>query len=131
MTHHLTLGLAAALVLAACAGHQQLDNQPPTTLRVDNRSALDMNLYVIASAQRVRLGTAHALTTTRLTIPKHHVFVASPLRVLADPIGSNRMPVSDAITLSPGDELSVTISATGDMVYPTGVAYSRRRTPLP
>jgi hypothetical protein len=73
---------------------------------------LDMNIYVLRSSQRIRLGTANALSTTRFTIPSYVVFGSTSLRFLADPIGSNRTPVSEEITVSAGDEITLMIPPT-------------------
>jgi hypothetical protein len=83
--------------------------EAPTILKVDNRAVLDMNIYVVRSSQRIRIGTANGLTTTRLTIPSSLVFGATSLRFMADPIGSNRVPISDDITVLPGDEVTMII----------------------
>ena len=83
--------------------------QPKTTLRVENQGFSDMTIYVIRSGQRVRLGTVTGNSTQVLTIPANLVFGATSLRFLADPIGSNRTPVSDEITVQPGDEVGLVI----------------------
>ena len=81
-----------------------------TALRVENRGFPDMTIYVIRSgSQRIRLGIAGGNRTTVLPIPSYLVSFPTPLRFLADPIGGNRTPVSDEITVSPGDEVVLTI----------------------
>ncbi|HEY8164377.1 MAG TPA: hypothetical protein VIF83_02385 [Gemmatimonadaceae bacterium] len=101
---------AAALILSACASSKMMrTEEAPTILKVDNRAVLDMNIYVVRSSQRIRIGTANGLTTTRLTIPSSLVFGATSLRFMADPIGSNRVPISDDITVLPGDEVTMII----------------------
>jgi hypothetical protein len=47
--------------------------------------------------------------TQRLTLPHNMVFGATPLRFMADPIGSSRTSQSFEITVSPGDEVTLTI----------------------
>jgi hypothetical protein len=128
MIRRLTLGLAAAVALAACGGNRQADMQPRTILRVENQSTLDVNIHLIAGSQRVRIGTANALGTSRITIPSHFVFGVSGLRFLADPIGRNRAPVSEVISVAPGDEVRVIIPIAADMVQPAGM--SLRRIPI-
>ena len=80
-----------------------------TTLRVENRSFLDMNVYVLQSSQRVRLGRAGGNSTTTLTIPANMIFGVTALRFLADPIGANRLPISEEISVSEGDEVQLII----------------------
>ena len=42
-------------------------------------------------------------------IPSNLIFGSTPLRFMADPIGRSRTPVSQEITVSPGDEVLLTI----------------------
>ncbi len=113
MTRRIFVVSAAALFLTACGGaRRQSADQPATTLRVENQSFLDMTIYLIAGAQRVRLGLATGNSTTTLRIPQQYVFGASSLRFLADPIGSNRTPISESITVTAGDEVGLVIPPT-------------------
>lgn len=81
----------------------------PTMLRVDNRAFSDMTIYVLRSSQRIRLGIAAGNSTTRFQIPSYVIFGATPLRFLADPIGAAGTPVSEEITVQPGDEVVLMI----------------------
>lgn len=102
--------LAAAGFLAACAYSRVPANpQEETTVRVDNQATLDMNIYVLRGAERIRLGTVTALSTQVLRIPKNIIFGATPLRFLADPIGSSRTPVSEEIIVTAGDQVTLRI----------------------
>lgn len=106
------LVLLLAVAPAACHNgpREPVDPNAATTLLVQNRAFLDMTIYVISSAgQRVRLGLATGNSTTRFTIPRTMVFGSTPLSFLADPVGSSRAPVSDQITVSPGDEVVLEI----------------------
>lgn len=101
-----------ALALAACGGSKSRSAAippPRTTLRVENQGFSDMTIYAIRSGQRIRLGIATGSQTTTFTIPSNLIFGATPLRFLADPIGSNRTPVSDEITVQPGDQVRLII----------------------
>jgi hypothetical protein len=102
---------------AACGGSRRAepasgDVQVETTLRVENQGFLDRIIYVVAGAQRVRLGQVSGNTTTTLRIPSQYVFGATQLQFIADPIGSNRVPISQAITVVPGDEVTLVIPPT-------------------
>jgi hypothetical protein len=113
MTRRIFLGAATAVLMAACGGaRSQASDQPQTTLRVENQSFLDMTIYLLAGSQRIRLGQAGGNSTTKMRIPSQYVFGATSLRFLADPIGSNRTPVSESITVSPGDEIGLVIPPT-------------------
>jgi hypothetical protein len=105
--------LVAALLLGvACRRGSTNDNTEmtePTTLRVDNRAFNDMTIYALRSSQRIRLGVANGNSTTRFQIPSYLIFGATPLRFLADPIGASGTPVSEEITVQPGDEVVLMI----------------------
>ena len=105
-----------AALLTACSTHRADDSSPTpanemTTVEVDNRDFLDMTIYVLDGAQRVRLGTAGGHRTTTLTIPAYLIRGPEPLRFLCDPIGSSHAPVSDELVVHPGDTVSLIIPA--------------------
>jgi hypothetical protein len=98
--------------VAACArtrSSRPPNVDPPTYVRITNQSWLDVNMYVLRSSQRIRLGTVGANQTQRFTLPANLVFGATPLRFMADPIGSSRTAQSFEIVVSPGDEVTLTI----------------------
>lgn len=105
--------LAGCALLAGCAssgtGGNAAEQREPTIVIVDNQALLDMTVYALRGVQRIRLGTATGLSKTRFTIPRGIIFGATPLRFLADPIGGNRTPVSEEITVSEGEEVVLTI----------------------
>jgi hypothetical protein len=108
--------MVLALVAAACGPRSTSSRPPPaaepTYVRVTNQSWLDMNMYVLRSSQRIRLGTVGANQTQRFLLPSNVVFGATPLRFQADPIGSSRTAQSFEIVVSPGDEVTLTIPPT-------------------
>ncbi|HJU90136.1 MAG TPA: hypothetical protein VJ672_12125 [Gemmatimonadaceae bacterium] len=100
--------------LSACGGSRagtgtNRPEEPKTYLVVENRGPVDMTVYVLRGAQRYRLGICPGTSTRRFVIPGSLVFGATPLRFLADPIGSNRTPVSNEIPVRPGDEVQLLI----------------------
>ncbi len=101
------------VVIPACAARSRSNapprGNPPTYVRITNQSWLDMNVYVIRSSQRIRLGTVSANQTQRFTLPSNLIFGATPLRFLADPIGSSNVAQSFEIVVAPGDEVTLTI----------------------
>lgn len=110
----LSLGVAI-LAAAACSRNQpyvEVDPDTPTVLVVENQAFPDMTIYVLEGSRRVRLGTVIGNTTTRFTLPRYLVRSLTPLRFQADPIGSSRAPVSDELTVSPGDEVVLRIPPT-------------------
>ena len=111
-TMHLTVLLGLSLALAGCGGRRNANTTTPdeqTVLVVKNDSYLDHNIYLLQGLQRVRMGTARGLATTKFTIPRQYVFGVSVLQFLADPIGSTVTPVSERINVSPGDEVHLVI----------------------
>jgi hypothetical protein len=107
--------MAAALLTTAC--FRQPDPQDaaeppePTYVRVDNQAFADMTIYAVRGSQRLRLGLASGVSSTRLRIPNSLLFGSSVLAFIADPIGGGRLPVSQEITVSPGDEVVLLIPA--------------------
>ncbi|NUQ11099.1 MAG: hypothetical protein HUU26_02060 [Gemmatimonadaceae bacterium] len=102
--------LAGVALLLACGPKRvATDSQARTTLVVQNDSYLDHNIFLLQGGQRIRLGTARGLATSRFTIPAQYVFGASALQFLADPIGGRVTPVSERVTVSPGDEVHLQI----------------------
>jgi len=106
---------SAVLVLGAVSGcgrnraETAIDPDAPTILVVDNQAFPDMTIYVLEGSRRVRLGMATGNARTRFTLPKYLVRNITSVRFQADPIGSNRAPISDQITVTPGDEVTLRI----------------------
>lgn len=121
--HHLTRAYrhwAFALILvaaasSACASRSRAGRnapkQPPTYVEVQNQNWTDMTIYVFPGqgGQRIRLGTVTGTSTSTFLIPSHLVFGATSLRFLADPLAGSSNPVSEAITVTPGDTVTLTI----------------------
>jgi hypothetical protein len=104
---------AFGLVMLAACGGRSADVSPepdaPARVQVQNQGFSDMVIYALNGAQRVRLGTVTGNSTRTFTIPRYLVGGAGPLRFLADPIGGNRTPVSEEMTVQPGDLVTLTI----------------------
>jgi len=78
-------------------------------VQVQNQGFSDMVVYAVSGGQRIRLGLATGNSTKTFTIPRNLVRGAGPIRFLADPVGSNRTPVSEEMTVQPGDVVTLTI----------------------
>jgi hypothetical protein len=112
LTRHFALSFVLLALVVACA--RSRTSRPPAAVepayvRISNQSWLDMNMYVLRSSQRIRLGTVGANQTQRFRLPQNLIFGATPLRFMADPIGSSRTASSFEIVVSPGDEVTLTI----------------------
>jgi hypothetical protein len=104
--------LGCAAILPGCASSREartVDQDAETFVRVDNRSMLDMTVYVLRGTERRRLGLVNALSTQTLEIPRVLVQGSGVLRFLADPIGSGRTPTSEEISVRPGDVVQLMI----------------------
>ena len=105
----LFLGLVVTALVACATTKNVRPDQPVTILEVDNQAALDMTIYVYRSSERIRVGTATALARSHLRIPPNVLFGSTPLRFMADPIGANRLPITEELTVSPGDTVTMII----------------------
>ena len=77
-----------------------------------------MTMYVLDGAQRRRLGVVTGNSTTHFTIPDYLIRGGSaPLRFLADPIGGQRLPVTESIVVVPGDTVQITIPSELNAVH--------------
>ena len=110
----LLIYFAGLSMVTACASRTETPREgaardPRTTeLEVVNRSSSDMDIFVVRSGQRVRLGLAPGNETTRFVLAPAQVagvgttyFQASPITGLGRPIGSEpvMLRLGDVITL--------------------------------
>ncbi len=98
---------------AGCGGNPDpgdIDPNAPATVEVRNLGFSDMTVFVMTgTANRVRLGLVTGTSTQRFTIPAYLVRRGESLRFLADPVGSSRTPVSEEMSVAPGDAVTLTI----------------------
>ncbi len=114
---NLLLLLLPVLLFAGCAGGRQGraaegDESIRTTVRVENRSWSAVNVYAVRGGQRVRLGTVQAVSTQALNIPSAVVSGVTTLSFLIDPIGSNRTPITQEISVREGDQITLYVPNT-------------------
>ncbi|HET7321423.1 MAG TPA: hypothetical protein VFI96_02940, partial [Longimicrobiaceae bacterium] len=91
------------------SGTRSAIDRLPTVVEVDNRSFNDMDVYVLRSSQRIRLGTVNAVSTRYLRLPRGLVTVPIALRFIADPVGGRATSFSQEITVFPGDTVALQI----------------------
>ena len=114
---HRLLALALGAVVAGSSGcvHRTPDQiaadaaRPRAYVRVENGAFLDANIYVISSGTRQRLGTTSGNGNQTFQLPRGLIFGSTPVSFLVDFIGSQRTPISDVISVSPGDTVVLTI----------------------
>lgn len=111
------VALVLAMAAGACApggtGKQRPVGKPapPTLVVVANRNFLDMNLYVVQSGMRVRLGTVTGLSTQRFRLPREVARHTGDLRLFADAIGGPQSYLSPPVSVRPGQSLELTLGA--------------------
>ncbi|MGI9091461.1 MAG: hypothetical protein ACR2GG_10205 [Gemmatimonadaceae bacterium] len=116
----LTLTLALGLVMGGTACKTMSNRggsgasaqaNATTTLRVVNQRFLDMNVFVLPqTGARLRLGTATGNSSSTMVIPSSVIFGTSQLRFVADPIGGPGASLSQSILVTPGDQVTLTIT---------------------
>ncbi len=104
--------LIILISLSACTTARRAGDQvePKTLVRVENRNFLDMKIYILRGAERIRIGTVTGNSTEVLVIPQYLVVNAGLIRFLADPIGGNQTPISQEISVRPGQEVELIIT---------------------
>jgi hypothetical protein len=105
----LVAALVAAPVAACYHGARGLQTQQTTWVRVENQSFTDATVYVWQSSQRLRLGFVTATSTQTMQIPQSVIFGPTPLRFQVDFLAGNRSPLSESITVTPGDTVILQI----------------------
>jgi hypothetical protein len=109
--------LAMASAAAAACGARDVQTAAgdvaladSTSVVVDNQALTDMTIYVLeGGSMRRRLGTANAVSKTRIAIPRTLVGNGRDLQFLADPFAGRGNSVSQRIFVSPGDQVGLTI----------------------
>jgi hypothetical protein len=99
--------MAAALLAGGCAhGNAARSDdvavEPQVMVRVENNNWSDMNVYVLRSGTRQRLGSVSSMTTAKFKLPRHVLVSTEPVRLLADPVGSSRGILSPPLLLNAG-----------------------------
>lgn len=101
------------LTATACSGNPRPDEAGPgesAAVKVENQGFTDMTIYAASEAtDRVRLGLVVGNTTQVFSVPAFLVGRGGTVRFLADPVGGNRTPVSEEISVEPGDTIGLTI----------------------
>lgn len=108
--------LSSALVLAAfavAACHRgavaPINPQAEVAVTVDNQNFLDMNVFIIRGGQRIRLGTVPGLTSRILMVRPELIGYGTDVQFELHPIGGRSNPISETISVRPGDVVHLTI----------------------
>ena len=112
MRHYYAV-LGAALLLSACASGAKRASTgleaAPVLLTVTNQNWLDVDVFAIRGTARYRLGAVGGNSSATLRIPANLV-AHGDLRLMADPVGSNDVYVSDVIPVAPDQSLQLTVA---------------------
>ena len=108
------VAVATAAALGACApANEQAGLGAPesqTTLLVENQNWSEMVIYVVRGASRSRLGSVSSMHSAKFRITDA---VAGggygEVRIMADPIGSNRTWTSPVINIVPGSQVELRV----------------------
>jgi hypothetical protein len=103
----LSLSSAAACVRTSKTTPEEL----PTFIRVENQALQDATVYVWQSSSRLRLGRVGSLSTVTLRIPTSQLFGPTPLRFQVDFLAGGRTPLSEQVTVIPGDTVVLQVPA--------------------
>jgi len=83
--------------------------QAEVAVSVDNQNFLDMNVFLIRGGQRIRLGMVPGLSSRILMVRPELVGYGTELRFELHPIGGRSNPISETITVRPGDVIELRI----------------------
>ena len=110
--HHCAV-LGAAALVAACAsgtnrGPSKLEPKE-ISLTVSNQNWLDVDSFGIRGTSRYRLGEVGGNASATLGIPTH-LIVHGAVQLMADPVGSDDIYVSEMITVTPDQTVELTVA---------------------
>ncbi len=110
----LLFALATAAATACGRGGRAAlpDPEAEVAVAVDNQNFLDMDVFLIRGGQRVRIGSVPGLTQRILTLRPDIIGYATELQFEVHPIGGGGNPISETITVRPGDVIHLTIPST-------------------
>ena len=106
----LALTVAALVAVPAAAQTAPEESETPrTTVRVINDNWNDITVYAVRNGYRRRLGTVTSFTSRVLTLPPTLLIPSDGLRLVADPIGSRGVYVSEPLVVNAGDVVEWTV----------------------
>jgi hypothetical protein len=113
--HQTLVAAAAALGIAACAPATEQAGvgayESQTTLHVDNGNWAEMTIYVMRGVARTRIGSVRGMSTADFRITDTMVNGLGEVRIIADPVGSERTYVSDVIHVVPGARVDLKLQS--------------------
>ncbi|HEX2679986.1 MAG TPA: hypothetical protein VHQ03_01685 [Candidatus Dormibacteraeota bacterium] len=107
--------LPRVLLLVGVAAACHRSTAPPFNPRaevavtVQNQNFLDMDVFVVRGAQRIRIGMVPGISTRILMVRPELVGLGAELRFEVHPIGGRGNPITETISVRPGDVVHLTI----------------------
>jgi hypothetical protein len=108
------LALPVALLgLAAAACHRPpvgpVNPQAEVAVSVDNQNFLDADVFIVRGAQRIRLGMVPGLSSRLLMVRPELIGYGQDVRFEVHRIGGRGDPLTETISVRPGDVVQLTI----------------------
>src|SRR5436853_4940105 len=107
---------AASLVILAVAStacHRPaaapLNPRAEVAVTVENQNFLDMDVFLIRGGQRLRLGMVPGLSSRMLMVRPEVIGYGTEVQFELHPIGGRGNPMSETISVRPGDVIHLTI----------------------
>ncbi len=114
-----TTATAATFLLAGCASLAAVpDPTAPTygssiQVTVENHGWSDVSVYLLQGASRRRIGEVTSMGQRTFRVPGYLLESSGQLRLMADPVGSQDVVVSDIAAVFPGQRFEWTIRSPG------------------
>jgi len=106
--------LLLGLLTAGChrGNVAPINPQAEVAVKVDNQNFLDVNVFIIQGGARIRLGTVPGLSSRILMVRPEQIGYGTELQLEVHPIGGRGNPITETITVHPGDVIQLTIPPT-------------------
>ncbi len=103
--------LLVALAATGCHGRAvaPLNPQAEVAVNVDNQNFADMNVFIVRGGQRLRLGMVPGLTTRILMVRPELIGYGTEVQFEVHPIGGRGNPLTETMSVRPGDVIQLTI----------------------
>ena len=82
---------------------------PKVTVAVSNDNWMDVDVFVMVGDTRYRLGTVTTSQVKTFDLPSQAAS-SNLVRLMADPVGSREIFVSDFLTVTDGDRVTLTVA---------------------
>ena len=83
--------------------------QAEVAVSVNNQNFLDMDVFIVRSGQRIRLGMVPGLSSRLLMVRPELIGYGQDVQFEVHPIGGRSDPLTETISVRPGDVVQLTI----------------------